>query len=115
VRSVRPAGLAILGFKSAGRIGLHHTAGTARFVYPDERTMRGSTAAFVALHMALVDKVSPAGGPECDVASIAGGIEHTEGEGWQSATQIAFLVGQHQVGRAASMAGHKGWAKERMP
>jgi hypothetical protein len=64
VRAVREAGLAILGFKSASRLGLQHTAGTARFVYPDERHMRGSTAAFVALHKALLDKVRGGGGAE---------------------------------------------------
>ncbi|GBF89248.1 ATP-dependent DNA helicase 2 subunit 1 [Raphidocelis subcapitata] len=55
VRSPRPAGLALLGFKPASALAPRHTLATARFVYPDERRGRGSTAAFVALHKAMID------------------------------------------------------------
>lgn len=57
VRSVRPAGIAILGFKPQQSVGLELTAGTARFASPDEAGGRGSTAAFVALHKAMLDQV----------------------------------------------------------
>lgn len=56
-RAVREAGLAILGFKPAAAVGPHYTAGLARFVYPSEKALKGSTAAFVALHKTMVDEV----------------------------------------------------------
>lgn len=55
VRAPRPAGLALLGFKPAAALAPRHTLATARFVYPDERRGKGSTAAFVALHKAMID------------------------------------------------------------
>ena len=57
MRRARDAGLAVLGFKPMAAIGPELTAGPARFVHPDERGGRGSTAAFVALHKALLDQV----------------------------------------------------------
>lgn len=57
VRAPRPAGLALLGFKPAAALAPRHTLATARFVYPDERRGKGSTAAFVALHKAMIDAV----------------------------------------------------------
>jgi ATP-dependent DNA helicase 2 subunit 1 len=58
VRAPRGAGLVILGFKPRALcLKPHHVAGVSRFVYPDERRMRGSTAAFVALHKAMLDQV----------------------------------------------------------
>jgi len=57
VRQPRKAGLAILGFKPSSAVGPEHTAATARFVYPDERRLKGSTAAFAALHTTMLKEV----------------------------------------------------------
>lgn len=62
VRAPRGGGIAILGFKPAAAVGPHYTGGTARFMYPHEKGLKGSTAAFVALHKAMVDQVC------CDAA-----------------------------------------------
>jgi hypothetical protein len=57
VRRPRPGGLAIIGFKPASAVGPEYTAGVARFLYPDERRLKGSTAAFAALHKAMLEQV----------------------------------------------------------
>ena len=48
------AGLSLLGFKPASCLKPWHTWRQSNFVYPDERTMPGSTTAFIALHEAML-------------------------------------------------------------
>lgn len=58
VRAIRPAGIAILGFKPAGpALAPRHVLDVSRFVHPDERRLRGSTVAFKALHHAMLAQV----------------------------------------------------------
>lgn len=60
LKSLRPKGLVLLGFKPVSCLKDYHTLSPSRFVYPDERALRGSTAAFVALHAAcLADEDNP--------------------------------------------------------
>lgn len=54
LKNIRPKGLVLLGFKPVSCLRDYHTLGPSRFVYPDERQLRGSTAAFVALHAACL-------------------------------------------------------------
>jgi ATP-dependent DNA helicase 2 subunit 1 len=54
LKNLRPKGLVLLGFKPVSCLKDHHTLNPSRFVYPDERALRGSTAAFVALHAACL-------------------------------------------------------------
>lgn len=61
VRAPRPAGLAILGFKPSSALAAEHTLAPARFIYPDERRLKGSTPAFIALRRALLDQVGAHG------------------------------------------------------
>lgn len=60
LKTLRPKGLVLLGFKPVSCLRDYHTLSPSRFVYPDERALRGSTAAFVALHAAcLADEDDP--------------------------------------------------------
>lgn len=52
LKSLRPKGLTLLGFKPVSCLKDSHQLGPSRFVYPDERWWKGSTAAFSALHRA---------------------------------------------------------------
>eukprot|EP00878_Enallax_costatus_P017342 GHUV01018214.1.p1 GENE.GHUV01018214.1~~GHUV01018214.1.p1 ORF type:complete len:638 (+),score=155.08 GHUV01018214.1:188-2101(+) len=52
LRSIRPKGLTLLGFKPLSCLQDWHQLSPSRLVYPDERAVKGSTAAFVALHAA---------------------------------------------------------------
>ena len=54
LRTLRPKGLTLLGFKPVTCLRDYHTLSPSRFVYPDERALRGSTVAFVALHAACL-------------------------------------------------------------
>ena len=58
VRSLRPKGLTLLGFKPLSALKDWHQLTPSRFVYPDERAVKGSTAAFVALHAACQPQTS---------------------------------------------------------
>ncbi len=53
MRAITTAGLSLLGFKPASCLKPWHTWRQSNFVYPDERTMPGSTTAFIALHEAM--------------------------------------------------------------
>ena len=55
LKTLRPKGLVLLGFKPVSCLKDYHTISPSRFVYPDERSLRGSTAAFVALHAACLE------------------------------------------------------------
>ena len=48
------AGLALLGFKPRACLKPWHTWRQSNFVYPDERSLPGSTTAFIALHDAML-------------------------------------------------------------
>lgn len=48
------AGLALLGFKPRTCLKPWHTWRQSNFVYPDERSLPGSTTAFIALHDAML-------------------------------------------------------------
>lgn len=50
------AGLSLLGFKPVSCLKPWHTWRQSNFVYPDERTMPGSTTAFIALHEAMLSQ-----------------------------------------------------------
>ena len=52
-RAIR-AGLALLGFKPRACLKPWHTWRQSSFVYPDERSLPGSTTAFIALHDAML-------------------------------------------------------------
>jgi ATP-dependent DNA helicase 2 subunit 1 len=54
LKALRPKGLMLLGFKPVSCLRDYHTLSPSRFMYPDERALRGSTAAFVALHAACL-------------------------------------------------------------
>eukprot|EP00775_Hariotina_reticulata_P004952 gene4952-5193_t len=56
LKALRPKGLTLLGFKPMSALANHHQLSPSRFVYPDERSLRGSTAAFAALHSACLMK-----------------------------------------------------------
>ncbi|KAI8463879.1 MAG: SPOC like C-terminal domain-containing protein [Monoraphidium minutum] len=90
VRAPCPPGLLILGFKPSSTLAPHHVLAPPRFLYPDERRLRGSTTAFIALWRALKDKgkvaiarmVMRAGTAPCMVA-LAPQVEETDGDGLQ--------------------------------
>ena len=50
----QPAGLRLLGFKRLSLVRDYHQIKHPYFVYPDERSLAGSTAAFIALHHVLL-------------------------------------------------------------
>ena len=50
----QPAGLRLLGFKRQSLVRDYHQIKHSYFVYPDERSLIGSTAAFIALHHVLL-------------------------------------------------------------
>ena len=50
------AGLRLLGFKSVSMLKHHHQLRSPTFLYPDERSMPGSTQTFIALHAAMLKK-----------------------------------------------------------
>lgn len=52
----KEAGLVVLGFKPASALAPQHVLAPAKFVYPDEGALRGSTTAFIALWRAMRDK-----------------------------------------------------------
>ena len=49
-------GLFLLGFKPLDALRPHHNIHSPYFIYPDEDLVEGSTAAFAALHKAMLDK-----------------------------------------------------------
>ena len=49
-------GLLLLGFKPLDALRPHHSIHSPYFIYPDEELVEGSTAAFAALHKAMLDK-----------------------------------------------------------
>ena len=56
----QPAGLRLLGFKRRSLVRDYHQIKHSYFIYPDEHSLAGSTAAFIALHQVLLfsDKVA---------------------------------------------------------
>ncbi len=54
VKQVRQQGLVLLGFKPRKLLADHHQLSHAHFLFPDERSVKGSTSAFVALHKAML-------------------------------------------------------------
>ncbi|CAL5220319.1 g2309 [Coccomyxa viridis] len=56
IRITQDPGLSLLGFKPASCLKPWHTWRQSNFVYPDERTMPGSTTAFIALHEAMLSQ-----------------------------------------------------------
>eukprot|EP00877_Chromochloris_zofingiensis_P012838 jgi/Chrzof1/7808/Cz02g37100.t1 len=54
IKHVRPPGLTLLGFKPVSELKDYHQIQHANFLYPDERSLKGSTAAFIAIHQALL-------------------------------------------------------------
>lgn len=50
------AGLRLLGFKSRSMLKHYHQLRSPTFVYPDERSMSGSTQTFIAFHAAMLKK-----------------------------------------------------------
>lgn len=59
LRQLYPPGITLLGFKARASLKDHHNLKHAQFVFPDDRTIKGSTTTFLALlHCCLVqDKV----------------------------------------------------------
>lgn len=55
---MRSKGLTLLGFKPLSALKDWHQLSPSRFVYPDERAVKGSTAAFAALHAACQPQTS---------------------------------------------------------
>lgn len=53
---IRLAGLRLLGFKSVSMLKHHHQLRSPTFLYPDERSVPGSTQTFIALHAAMLKK-----------------------------------------------------------
>lgn len=60
MKTFGPPGLALIGFKPKSAIHMHHNIEHALFLYPDEKSYQGSTAAFTSLltAMAELDKVA---------------------------------------------------------
>jgi hypothetical protein len=50
IKAVKEPGLHVLGFKPLCCLQPHHQLATGDFVYPSERQLKGSCAAFMALH-----------------------------------------------------------------
>lgn len=50
------AGLRLLGFKPLAKLKHFHQLRASTFVYPDERSMPGSTQTFIAFHNRMVAK-----------------------------------------------------------
>ena len=51
-----PAGLRLLGFKPCSMLKHYHQLRSPTFVYPDERSMPGSTQTFIAFHATMLAK-----------------------------------------------------------
>ena len=52
--SVTFAGIHVLGFKPIDRLKPHHNLREPTFIYPTDRSLQGSTTAFIALHDAML-------------------------------------------------------------
>ena len=63
IKSLRPPGLHLLGFKPRRLLAEHHQLKHGYFVYPSDRQLEGSCTAFWALHRAMVG------------ADVSGGLE----------------------------------------
>ncbi len=50
------AGLRLLGFKSRSMLKHYHQLRSPTFLYPDERSMSGSTQTFIAFHATMLKK-----------------------------------------------------------
>lgn len=50
------AGLRLLGFKPCSLLKHYHQLRSPTFLYPDERSMAGSTQTFIAFHAAMLAK-----------------------------------------------------------
>ena len=48
------AGIHILGFKPTGQLKPYHNLREPTFIYPTDRSLQGSTTAFIALHDAML-------------------------------------------------------------
>ena len=59
IKKLRNRGLQLLGFKPLSCLQAFHQVSNAHFLYPDEKSLQGSTAAFTALHTAMADKARP--------------------------------------------------------
>ncbi|KAF9212766.1 X-ray repair cross-complementing protein 6 [Podila verticillata] len=83
MKTFGPPGLALIGFKPKSAIHMHHNIEHALFLYPDERSYQGSTAAFTSLltAMAELDKVA--------ICSFTARTNHT--------TRLVALVPQLEV------------------
>ncbi|CAI5470105.1 unnamed protein product [Closterium sp. Yama58-4] len=55
VKAVSPHDLLLLGFKPLHCLKDYHNLQPPTFLFPDEETLSGSTAAFIALHNAMLD------------------------------------------------------------
>ncbi|DBA83496.1 hypothetical protein WJX79_009209 [Trebouxia sp. C0005] len=56
IKSVQPKGLRLLGFKSRSMLKHYHQLRSPTFLYPDERSMSGSTQTFIAFHATMLKK-----------------------------------------------------------
>ena len=65
MRSVKPAGIHLLGFKPLDLLKPHHNLREPTFIYPTDRSLQGSTTAFIALHDAML-QVSGSTWPSTD-------------------------------------------------
>ncbi|KAF9374594.1 X-ray repair cross-complementing protein 6 [Podila verticillata] len=83
MKTFGPPGLALIGFKPKSAIHMHHNIEHALFLYPDEKSYQGSTAAFTSLltAMAELDKVA--------ICSFTARTNHT--------TRLVALVPQLEV------------------
>jgi ATP-dependent DNA helicase 2 subunit 1 len=66
LKTLRNRGLQLLGFKPLSCLRAFHQVSNAHFLYPDEKSLQGSTAAFTALHTAM----SGAGDPQMALARL---------------------------------------------
>ncbi|KAG0031071.1 X-ray repair cross-complementing protein 6 [Podila clonocystis] len=60
MKTFGPPGFALIGFKPKSATHMHHNIEHAQFLYPDEKSYKGSTAAFTSLLIAMaeLDKVA---------------------------------------------------------
>lgn len=102
IKAVKEPGLHVLGFKPLSCLQPHHQLANGDFVYPSERQLKGSCAAFMALHAVMLGKQQMA--VACYVRTQA------------SMPRLVALVAQEQVldecdtqvggGRRCSRTGH---------
>eukprot|EP00879_Flechtneria_rotunda_P001876 GHRR01002047.1.p1 GENE.GHRR01002047.1~~GHRR01002047.1.p1 ORF type:complete len:433 (+),score=166.08 GHRR01002047.1:1761-3059(+) len=74
LKAIRPRGLNLLGFKPMSCLQDHHQMAQSRFVYPDEHTLRGSTAVFAALHAACLPAKGEPQMAVCSYVRVADGL-----------------------------------------